>query len=142
MALEQNRIKAQSFLDKMKAIYDNFNGGSSITAPNGKQTVMGKDGKILGYWESSSKFVYTNGDDIKLDEYRKNVKDLGFDYMSPMYKALTPSEYLAQKSQMLEGATAIFNKDPLSVNKNISVDNNQLLQYAVIGLIIYVVFIK
>ena len=105
MALEQDRLKAQSFLDKMKAISDNFNGGNTISAPNGKQNHIGKDGKLLGYWENSSKFVYTNGDDVKLAEYSKNVKDLGFTWIGSAYKALTPSEYSAQRGEMLGGST-------------------------------------
>jgi hypothetical protein len=158
MATEEIRIKAQSFLDKMKAIKDNWAKGSTIAAPNGKQTHIGKDGQVLGYWENTSKYVSTNGDDAKSEQYGKNAKDLGFMWFENDFKALTPAEYLIQKNKEIPmydgGATAIFNKDPLSVNKNtsnepttpnsneLSISNHQLLQYAVIGLIIYVVFIK
>ena len=121
MATELERIKAQSFLDKMKEISDNFNKGSQIGAPNGKKTHIGKDGQVLGYWENSSKFVYTNGDDAKSDQYAKNVKDLGFTWMSGEYKALTPAEYLEKQKGMLFESKATLNNDPLSVNKNTSV---------------------
>ena len=104
MGIEQNRIEAQSFLDKMKVITDNFNGGNSITASSGKQNHIGKDGKLLGYWENSSKFLYTNGDDEKLAEYSKYVKDLGFTWIGSAYKALTPAEYDRQKGNMFGGA--------------------------------------
>lgn len=106
MALEQDRIKAQSYLDMMKSISDNFNGGSPAPAsPNGKQSHIGKDGKVLGYWENSSKFVYTNGDDVKLSEYSKNVKDLGFTFLAGAYKALTPAEYAKARGEMVGGST-------------------------------------
>lgn len=107
--LEENRLKAQSFLDSMKSIIDNFNNGSSVPSlpslnKNGKKIKIGKDGKVLGYWENSSKFVYTNGDDIKLSEYHKKVKDLGFTWVGGEYKALTPDEYAKVKQKMLDTA--------------------------------------
>ena len=84
--------QAQSYLDMLKAINDNFNNGS-IVSSNGKQIQIGKDGKELGYWKDNSNFVFTNGDDIKRKEYTNKVSDLGFAFLAGNYKAITPDEY-------------------------------------------------
>jgi len=84
--------QAQSYLDMLKAINDNFNYGS-IVSSNGKQIQIGKDGKELGYWKDNSNFVFTNGDDIKRKEYTNKVSDLGFAFLAGNYKAITPDEY-------------------------------------------------
>ena len=139
MALEQDRIKAQSFLDKMKAISDNFNGGNTISAPNGKQNHIGKDGKLLGYWENSSKFVYTNGDDAKLSEYSKNVKDLGFTWIGSAYKALTPSEYSAQSGEMVGCSTPQTGSDntkSTTPNKSFFSPKNIIIGLVGIGVVL------
>ena len=95
--LELKRKEAQLNLDNIIAISDTFNKSKQVNR-NGVFYQIDNNGKDIGYWKDSSNFIYTNGNDKLSQQYTKNIKDLGFTFISK--KVLTPSEYEIEKSKM------------------------------------------
>jgi hypothetical protein len=96
-ALELKRKEAQSNLDMLLKISDDFNKNSKQEKRNGILYQVDNTGKDIGFWNGDN-FTRTDGKDKLMEQYNKNIKDLGFTFLSR--KVLTPAEYEIEKSKM------------------------------------------
>ena len=96
-ALESKRKEAQSNLDMLLKIIDDFNKNSKQEKRNGILYQVDNTGKDIGFWNGDN-FTRTDGKDKLIEQYNKNIKDLGFTSLSR--KVLTPAEYEIEKSKM------------------------------------------
>jgi len=97
-ALESKRKEAQSNLDMLSKITDDFNKNSKQEKRNGILYQVDNSGKDIGFWTDNNNFTRTDGKDKLIEQYKKNIKDLGFTFLST--KVLTPAEYEIEKSKM------------------------------------------
>jgi hypothetical protein len=95
--LESKRKEAQSNLDMINQIFTDLNRNSKQEKRNGIIYQVDNSGKDIGYWTGDN-FTRTDGKDKLIEQYKKNIKDLGFTFLST--KVLTPSEYEIEKSKM------------------------------------------
>jgi hypothetical protein len=95
--LEIKRKEAQSNLDMLLKISDDFNKNSKQEKRNGVLYQIDNNGKDIGFW-NGDKFTRTDGKDKLQEQYRKNIKDLGFTFLNN--KVLTSSEYEKEKLTM------------------------------------------
>jgi hypothetical protein len=96
--LESKRKEAQSNLDMLLKITDDFNKNSKQEKRNGILYQVDNNGKDIGFWTDNNNFTRTDGKDKLIEQYKKNIKDLGFTFLST--KVLTPAEYEIEKSKM------------------------------------------
>ena len=96
--LESKRKEAQSNLDMLSKITDDFNKNSKQERRNGILYQVDNSGKDIGFWTDNNNFTRTDGKDKLIEQYKKNIKDLGFTFLST--KVLTPTEYEIEKSKM------------------------------------------
>jgi len=96
-SLESKRKEAQSNLDMLLKITDDFNKNSKQEKRNGILYQVDNNGKDIGFWTGDN-FTRTDGKDKLIEQYKKNIKDLGFTFLSN--KVLTQSEYEIEKSKM------------------------------------------
>jgi hypothetical protein len=96
--LESKRKEAQSNLDMILKISDDFNKNSKQEKRNGILYQVDNSGKDIGYWNDNGNFTRTDGKDKLSEQYNKNIKDLGFTFLGR--KVLTPAEYEIEKSKM------------------------------------------
>jgi hypothetical protein len=95
--IELKRKEAQSNLDMINQIFTDLNRNSKQEKRNGILYQIDNNGKDIGFWVGD-KFTRTDGKDKLIEQYNKNIKDLGFTFISN--KVLTPSEYEIEKSKM------------------------------------------
>jgi hypothetical protein len=79
------------------SISDDFNKNSKQEKRNGILYQVDNTGKDIGFWNGDN-FTRTDGKDKLIEQYNKNIKDLGFTFLSR--KVLTPAEYEIEKSKM------------------------------------------
>jgi hypothetical protein len=96
--LESKRKEAQSNLDMLSKITDDFNKNSKQEKRNGILYQVDNSGKDIGFWTDNNNFTRTDGKDKLIEQYKKNIKDLGFTFLGR--KVLTPAEYEIEKSKM------------------------------------------
>lgn len=95
--LESKRKEAQSNLDMINQIFTDLNRNSKQEKRNNIIYQVDNSGKDIGYWTGDN-FIRTDGKDKLIEQYKKNIKDLGFTFLST--KVLTPAEYEIEKSKM------------------------------------------
>jgi len=93
----EKRKEAQSNLDMINQIFTDFNKNSKQEKRNGILYQVDNNGKDIGFW-SGDKFTRTDGKDKLIEQYRKNIKDLGFTFLDT--KVLTQSEYEIEKNKL------------------------------------------
>jgi hypothetical protein len=95
--IELNRKKAQLNLDLINEILTDLNKNSKQETRNGIKYQIDNNGKDIGFWVGDV-FTRTDGKDKLIEQYRKNIKDLGFTFLNN--KVLTTSEYEIEKNKM------------------------------------------
>jgi hypothetical protein len=95
--ISEKRKLAQSNLDMINQIFTDLNRNSKQEKRNGILYQVDNNGKDIGFW-SGDKFTRTDGKDKLIEQYRKNIKDLGFTFLDT--KVLTQSEYEIEKNKM------------------------------------------